>query len=613
MCVKNKLSEADMNLIKKYVKCATGVEMYSNLEEYFTPWFNAKSMYLFDIFKDNLIIDCGMVDYEMSTEELEEDNSIIVSKDFRITKEACRETLVDLIKEVIFPNGNDKMPTELYRKAYFCLTENEKKEYIDYTHRHNFITCTNQLFENENLINNRVRLAISCKLCEESKYKLTLVKNARIFRTIENILKTIEKAFPNVYSSKIDVINKNLEELRILISQVLNTRRIKGHLKLSIHPLDYLTMSDNDLDWKSCMALYHPDENYNIGCYSAGTIATMNSPCTIVAYLESETPFNLYGTGEWSNKKWRQLVVIDEKFIANIKGYPYFNSSLNAIVLNKIKSLVKETKGWEYTENKTRNSECLVTNYKFEDDSNFIYYLVTGIMYNDAECSSNLYCLSTKINDFIKESGKKWENYYYDAAAFCLNCNAFIEEAGLPFCYDCSPITRCEDCGCAIDEESTYHDEEGRDLCYNCYYNSHRECDVCGETHLLVNSYDITVFDPAKDEYTGSPIYIMIYKERANGSIEYKELFVEDWVCPDCIKKCIEKGFINPAHYDFNNESWTNFGEGYFLTEKAMNNTDELADFGIDVQFIKLDYLSRGWTFVNAASLAPNIDFLKKL
>ena len=612
MCVENKLSKEDMNLIANYINCATGRTLYTDYEEYFTPWFKAKSEYLFDIFKDGLIIDCGEIDYEMSIPEIEKDNEIILSGNFRTVKDNCRSSLIELIKEVICPDGKHTYPEDLYGKPYAFYSAEEKAEYKAYAERNNFISHIDDLFINEVLLNNRICYPMSCNFYKESKYNLSTVKDARIFRTIENLLKTIERAFPNEYSLKIEEVKEHAENLRLMISQILNTRRIKGHLKLSIHPLDYLTMSDNDFDWKSCMALFHPDERYDIGCYSAGTIATMNSPCTIVAYIEGETPFELYGAGKWSNKKWRQLVVVDEKFLVNIKGYPYYNNSLNAIILNKLKNIIKETVGWEYLENRERRSETLLTGYTIDDCQEFGYYLCTDYMYNDAECSSNLYCLSTRINEFIEESGNKWENYYYDSTPYCLICNSPIPEAGLPFCDDCSPCLRCCDCGVHLDEESVYYDENGNALCSTCYYETHRECDLCGEAISRDDNYSTIVFNPEKEEYTFASILMMMKKEE-NNDIQYKKFYVTDYVCPDCLKKGIKENLIAPAHYSFTDETWEDSGEAYFITEEAANDETKLGRYGIYICHILNSYLSEGWTVVNPASLAPNIDFLKNL
>jgi hypothetical protein len=77
------------------------------------------------------------------------------------------------------------------------------------------------------------------------------------------------------------------EEFRIAHSQILNDKKLSGRLCLSIHPLDYMTMSDNESDWGSCMSWREG------GCYRRGTVEMMTSPVVVVAYLKSEIDMNL--------------------------------------------------------------------------------------------------------------------------------------------------------------------------------------------------------------------------------------------------------------------------------------------------------------------------------
>jgi hypothetical protein len=66
-------------------------------------------------------------------------------------------------------------------------------------------------------------------------------------------------------------------------SECLNQKSLKGTVHMSIHPMDYMTMSDNNEGWESCMSWA------NDGCYKQGTVEMMNSPCAVVGYLESDS------------------------------------------------------------------------------------------------------------------------------------------------------------------------------------------------------------------------------------------------------------------------------------------------------------------------------------
>ena len=60
------------------------------------------------------------------------------------------------------------------------------------------------------------------------------------------------------------------EDFRIAQSLVTNQANLKGYITLSIHPLDYMTMSDNNCGWDSCMSWQEE------GCYRQGTVEMMN-------------------------------------------------------------------------------------------------------------------------------------------------------------------------------------------------------------------------------------------------------------------------------------------------------------------------------------------------
>ena len=128
-------------------------------------------------------------------------------------------------------------------------------------------------------------------------------------------------------------LDESFENFRLAHSRILNSTKLHGQLCISIHPLDYMTMSDNDCDWDSCMSWK------NEGSYRLGTVEMMNSPSVVVAYLESSTPMWL-PKGVWNNKKWRCLFIVTPDVITSVKGYPYNSNALNAIVIEKCPSIL---------------------------------------------------------------------------------------------------------------------------------------------------------------------------------------------------------------------------------------------------------------------------------
>ncbi len=104
------------------------------------------------------------------------------------------------------------------------------------------------------------------------------------------------------------------------VSLIRTTQRLDADVTLSIHPIDFLSMSDNKSGWTSCMSLLG-----NGSCRS-GAMEFMNSPTAVVAYMESDMPF-LPGV---PNKSWRMLLFYDESGSAVLGGrqYPFFSEAL---------------------------------------------------------------------------------------------------------------------------------------------------------------------------------------------------------------------------------------------------------------------------------------------
>ena len=251
------------------------------------------------------------------------------------------------------------------------------------------------------------------------------------------------------------------EEFRICQSMCTNTTALEGKLCLSIHPLDYMTMSDNACDWSSCMSW---QEN---GCYRMGTVEMMNSPCVIVAYLESSHPMYISRETTWNSKKWRSLYIVTPDIVANVKAYPYYDSSIDKIVTN-----------WLY--------ELMVTacpNNIYEKPYTFEYPVIgstrvrfeTDLMYNDC-------CSNTKHWGFRRKGigDSLLINYSGDAQCMiCGNTDRDSLKGDSLACEVCEPdadIWYCDKCGCRLTEDEIFFINNGDiPLCSDCYqeYSAH--------------------------------------------------------------------------------------------------------------------------------------------
>lgn len=127
-----------------------------------------------------------------------------------------------------------------------------------------------------------------------------------------------------------------LNEIQSVASMAIQNDKITGILCLSVHPLDYLSLSENVHNWRSCHALD--------GEYRAGNLNYMADNCTIICYLKSthkaELP-HFPPDVKWNSKKWRMLLFFDDCYTTMMAGrqYPFFENSL----LLPIKQAVEET------------------------------------------------------------------------------------------------------------------------------------------------------------------------------------------------------------------------------------------------------------------------------
>lgn len=262
------------------------------------------------------------------------------------------------------------------------------------------------------------------------------------------------------------------EDFRICHSQILNDKKVKGEIYLSIHPLDYMTMSDNACGWESCMSWTHD------GGYRQGTVEMMNSPTVIVAYMKSDKEDYTIDDITWNNKKWRQLYVVDKDAIVAVKDYPYHNDYLNKFIIDWLRDLVKECLGWTYDEPICINAD----DYIEQNEKKFNLGLGCGNMYNDfGAMDEHWVAIGTEAYKRVSPR-KSWIDITYSGDSQCMACGSIDPELcneNHLTCMDCQEIRRCDECGDIIEGESYWLGDQC--LCHYCYDNFARTCDGCGE------------------------------------------------------------------------------------------------------------------------------------
>ena len=432
MSLIERITENEKEAMKKWIGWYAGVESDDKVDiEKNLQYWNREKTTLYKIFGEQLILTKD-IEYKMDFDELLFE---VETKLFAYTSKA--KTFLDA-----------------YRKLTYCSGPSPYHEKLS------------SLIYSDNLAGNIYKdETFSLNLPND---KILIVQSGS---KISKILGKIAKAF--------DL--PGYEEFRILHSQALNQKTLKGKLCVSIHPFDYMTMSDNDCGWCSCMSWAEDGE------YRGGTVEMMNSPCVVVAYLASETPYQIDNNFNWSNKKWRQLFIVNTQVITGIKQYPYFNSAIEKITCDWLKELAEKNCNWEYVEN-------LIT-YKHHEATNegYTFTFETDTMYNDFSSCKHIAYVGTNADNSIYIN--------YSGVQNCMSCGnaseSFDSDAEL-VCDSCNHYIRCAECG-----EKIYADDaimiDCLPYCNYCYDSISSICQICEATHHVDSMEQIHLFRSGKN------------------------------------------------------------------------------------------------------------------
>lgn len=273
---------------------------------------------------------------------------------------------------------------------------------------------------------------------------------------------------------------ERFEEIRIKHSQIMNEAKLTGTLCLSIHPLDYMTASYNNNDWRSCM-------HWEDGEFRRGVIEMMNSHYVICAYLESEhETLSISYQRQWNSKKWREFFIVTPELITGIKGYPYWNRELELSALDWLKDIYSKAFRVRYdnqltvyrTEDRTEPFVTSFGNTSIKD----IAFHTGSAMYNDFYNGNdyNMY-LNTNLGtiDYIL-------NCYYSGPSECAwcgeSCYDFDCEQSM-VCSHCTSPYFCSKCGERIRYSEDLFEIDGEVYCRDCY-DELPICDLCSEPYL---------------------------------------------------------------------------------------------------------------------------------
>lgn len=436
MSLFNLLSEEDKDKIWGYINKYGGEDAHPMTPdvdlEYLLRFWNENKTYLCKVFG----------------------NKLILEKDIDIE---CPETiLMEGMENALWPKGTGISFVNNYLAWTDDFYQRDYSIYLGLQH----LLCL------EDLVNN-VYDSDSFELpVPNQPHPIQINKGCKVMKVLAKIAKAFEI--------------EGFEDFRLKHSMVLNQKRFKGKLCLSIHPLDYMTMSDNDYEWDSCMAWMKPGE------YRIGTVEMMNSEWVIVAYLKGADDMILYPGATWDNKKWRELFVINPFLITQIKGYPYNDKILEKEVFNWILELMSEN----IPEANYDTEPVNIGSYRMQQYNGHPLHLQFRfrLMYDDFGGRHMCYFNPAIINELdsyhnfrLELSGetecmKCGEDCSYDASNF--NTEFLI-------CPDCSGQLRCPECGDTHDLYDMIELDDGSYLCRWCAEDYVGTCLCCDKlSHL---------------------------------------------------------------------------------------------------------------------------------
>ena len=331
-----------------------------------------------------------------------------------------------------------------------------------------------------------------------------------------------------------------LKALQTEASMLIQENKIEGILCFSVHPLDFLSSSENTYNWRSCHALD--------GEYRSGNLSYMCDKSTIVCYLrgkEKETFIPRFPDDvKWNSKKWRMLLFLSESWQAIFAGrqYPFTSESgLEAITPHLRNALKQDPLEWS----KWHNDILMSYEYKNKLNSENIDYtnktVVLGHKYYDMDDLIQDGKGSRHFNDLLKSSCYtpfyQWrkmsrtpknsrypsgygEHFTIGASAPCICCGqANIASTDRMFCDSCyldivddeEDTAICDCCGARWYTEDMSMTTDGSWVCDICRLNECIYCNRCGQ---LVFTND-SKYDKVTGHYYCEDCYNHIIERRS--------------------------------------------------------------------------------------------------
>lgn len=344
--------------------------------------------------------------------------------------------------------------------------------------------------------------------CLDGEYIISLRDNKRIPKGAKVI-----KSFKYFIDDE-----ELLHDLQNKASELIQENKIEGYLTFSIHPLDFLSSSENTYNWRSCHSLD--------GEYRAGNLSYMCDQSTVMVYLHPGPHDELPHFPKdvlWTNKKWRMLLHFNTTLEACFAGrqYPFFTAG----ALDKVFQVFSEEIvpyefswggpvrrekwfGWynDYLNSARRDDGTEVT----IDDNR--YFIMNQGIYDRYTVVQDV-PMSKHFNDVLRSSCYDKPYYMFKrylgpfekllfsvgAPVSCLYCGeAVINGDDTMMCSECEcefgnsesdEYRTCDCCGTRFYYDEGYWVGDEENVCPNCAEHNTFICGRCGERHYNMNKH----------------------------------------------------------------------------------------------------------------------------
>ena len=301
-------------------------------------------------------------------------------------------------------------------------------------------------------------------------------------------------------------------------SQIIQEDKIEGTLCFSVHPLDFLSISVNTYNWRSCHALD--------GEFRAGNLSYMLDKSTIVCYLRGadNVVLPMFPTDvPWNSKKWRVLFYLSEKWdmIFASKQYPFSSKVGIDAALQHLLPMLKIDPmcfdGW-------KDDYCTSYIYPNGREMGFVTPYVpiqnkllpldemvvdaderTPLHFNDVLRSSTYKRPLYAVRDHLWWYQEVNPHFTIGNRVKCLCCNeSYIIDSELMVCRDCAEefnlygedMAVCDCCGAHVYEDEFVY-VQGEVVCNRCFESQCFTCESCDEYYFNEDK----IYDRELNEY----------------------------------------------------------------------------------------------------------------